>query len=129
MTTAGEPVIDFHCHILEHEVYGRSWMHNIASRYGADGRPQPGSRSDGLRRRMLDPATILADMDRYGIDASVLSLSTVISGAQWAEPAVDLEPYILELSNPHTGLGHVIFDRFNAPVSLTPPANAIETHG
>ena len=35
-------------------------------------------------------------------------------------------PYMLELSNPHTGLGHVMFDRFNAPVSLTPPANAID---
>ena len=35
-------------------------------------------------------------------------------------------PYMLELSNPHTGLGHVMFDHFNAPVSLTPPANPID---
>jgi hypothetical protein len=35
-------------------------------------------------------------------------------------------PYMLELSNPHTGLGHIMFDRFNAPVMLTPPADPID---
>jgi hypothetical protein len=34
-------------------------------------------------------------------------------------------PYMLELSNAQDGLGHVTFEHFDAPVSLTPPANTI----
>jgi len=89
---AGRPlVIDFHSHILDPEVYDRAWMHNVASGFGANGPPQPGSRADRLHQKMFDPAAALADMDSVGIDVSVISLSTVIAGGQWADPDSDLE--------------------------------------
>jgi len=84
-------VVDFHAHVLEREVLERSWMHNVASGFGTNGPAKPGSRQDGLQRKQLDPAAHLEDMDRYGIDVSVLSLSTVISGGQWADPETDLD--------------------------------------
>jgi aminocarboxymuconate-semialdehyde decarboxylase len=84
-------VVDFHVHVLEREVFERSWMHNVASCFGAKGPAQPGSRQDGLHRALLDPARLVEDMDRVGIDVSVLSLTTVVSGAQWAAPQTDLE--------------------------------------
>ncbi len=75
-------------------------MHNVASGFGANGPAKPGSRQDGLQRRQLDPAAHLEDMDRLGIDVSVLSLSTVISGGQWAESDTDLE--LNRRANDHT---------------------------
>jgi aminocarboxymuconate-semialdehyde decarboxylase len=84
-------VVDFHVHVLEQEVFERSWMHNVASGFGAKGPAQPGSRQDGLHRALLDPARLVEDMDRLGIDVSVLSLTTVVSGAQWADAQTDLE--------------------------------------
>jgi aminocarboxymuconate-semialdehyde decarboxylase len=84
-------VIDFHAHFLEREVYERAWMHNVASGFGADGPPAPGSRAERVHKTMFDPEGSLANMDRLGVDISVLSLSTVIAGGQWAEPDLDLE--------------------------------------
>jgi len=110
-------VVDFHAHVLEREGLDRSWMHNVASGFGANGPAKPGSRQEGLHRRLLDPAGHLDDMDRLGIDVSVLSLSTVISGGQWAEPDVDLElnrranDHIVELVRAHP-------DRFVGSFSL-----------
>lgn len=84
-------VVDFHAHVLEREVLERSWPHNVASGFGAAGPVRSGTRHDGLQRKLLDPAAHLEDMDRLGIDVSVLSLSTVMSGTQWADPGTDLQ--------------------------------------
>lgn len=84
-------VVDFHVHVLEPEVFERSWMHNAASGFGANGPAQPGSRQERLHQALLDPGRLVEDMDRLGIDVSVLSLPTVVSGAQWADPQTDLE--------------------------------------
>jgi aminocarboxymuconate-semialdehyde decarboxylase len=84
-------VIDFHAHVLERQVFERSWMHNVASGFGKNGPAKPGSRQDQLHHKLLDPTLHLEDMDRFGIDVSVLSHSTVIAGGQWAGPRTDLE--------------------------------------
>ena len=84
-------VVDFHAHVLERGVFERSWMHNVASGFGAHGPAKPGSRQDQLHRALLDPDRHLEDMDRLGIDVSVLSQSTVVSGGQWADANTDLE--------------------------------------
>jgi aminocarboxymuconate-semialdehyde decarboxylase len=84
-------VVDFHAHVLERQVFERSWMHNVASGFGASGPAKPGSRQDELHQALLDPVRHLADMDRLGIDVAVLSLSTIISGGQWADAGTDLE--------------------------------------
>lgn len=84
------PVIDFHAHVLDPAGLDRAWAHNVASGFGASERPEPGSRAARLHETMLDPALAIADLDRLGIDLSVISLSTVIAGGQWADPATDL---------------------------------------
>jgi aminocarboxymuconate-semialdehyde decarboxylase len=110
-------VVDFHTHLLEPEVLERGWMHNVASGFGAIESVRPGSRQEGLHRKLLDPAAHLEDMDRLGIDISVLSLSTVISGTQWADPQTDLalsrraNDHIAELVRAHP-------DRFVGSFSL-----------
>jgi aminocarboxymuconate-semialdehyde decarboxylase len=110
-------VVDFHGHVLEREVLERTWMHNVASGFGANGPARPGSRQDALHGRLLNPAGHILDMDRLGIDVSVLSLSTVISGGQWADPNTDLElnrrvnDHIAELVRAHP-------DRFVGSFSL-----------
>ncbi|MGB9113131.1 MAG: amidohydrolase family protein [Acidimicrobiales bacterium] len=110
-------VVDFHAHVSEHEVFERSWMHNVASGFGAKGPAKPGSRQDRLNHALLDPGLHLEDMDRFGIDVAVLSLSKVVSGGQWAEPNTDLElnrranDHIAELVRAHP-------DRFVGSFSL-----------
>lgn len=110
-------VVDFHAHVVEHDVLDRTWMHNVASGFGVNGPAPPGSRQHGLQRRLLDPAGHIEDMDRLGIDVSVLSLSTVISGGQWADPNTDLDlnrrvnDHIAELVRAHP-------DRFVGSCSL-----------
>ncbi len=84
------PVIDFHAHVLEPFGLSRGWPHNVASGFGAIAAPQAGGRADRAHRRMLDPDALVQDMDAAGIDVSVISLSTVIAGTQWADPATDL---------------------------------------
>lgn len=92
-------------------------MHNVASGFGAHGPAKPGSRQDQLHRALLDPDRHLEDMDRLGIDVSVLSQSTVVSGGQWADANTDLElnqranDHIAELVRAHP-------DRFVGSFSL-----------
>jgi aminocarboxymuconate-semialdehyde decarboxylase len=113
----GSPVVDFHAHVLERDVLERSFLHNVASGFGANGPPATGSRQERLHESLLDPVGHLADMDRLGIDVSVLSLSTVISGGQWADPPTDLE--LNQLANDHiAGLARAHPQRFVGSFSL-----------
>lgn len=95
--------------MLVPELLERGWMHNVASGFGAITSVEPESRQEGLHRKLLDPAAHIEDMDRLGIDVSVLSLSTVISGTQWADPETDLalcrraNDHIAELVRAHPG--------------------------
>jgi len=110
-------VVDFHAHVLEKQVFERSWMHNVGSGFGANGPAPPGSRQDRLHQELLDPARHLEDMDRLGIDVAVLSLSTIISGGQWADPKTDLE--LNERANDHiASLVGAYPDRFVGSFSL-----------
>ena len=89
--TTSPPVIDFHAHVLDRAGFDQAWMHNVASGFGASGPPAPGSRAEGLHRKMFSPDLVIEDLDRLEIDLSVISLSTVIAGGQWADPLTDLE--------------------------------------
>jgi aminocarboxymuconate-semialdehyde decarboxylase len=110
-------VVDFHAHVVEREVFERSWMHNVASSFGANGPAKPGSRQDQLHQKLLDPTVHLEDMDRLGVDVSVLSHSTIVAGGQWADANTDLElnqranDHIAELVRAHP-------DRFVGSFSL-----------
>lgn len=92
-------------------------MYNVASAFGANGPAKPGSRQDRLHHKLLDPSIHLEDMDRLGVDVSVLSHSTVVAGGQWADPKTDLElnqranNHIAELVRAHP-------DRFVGSFSL-----------
>jgi aminocarboxymuconate-semialdehyde decarboxylase len=85
--------IDFHAHILERDVLRRCGNNSVMHGFGA--RPVPPPDPDGpfagAFERMLDPDLQLADMDRRGIDMSVISTSTIIQNTGWAEPALQAE--------------------------------------
>ena len=61
-------------------------MHNVASGFGANGPAKPGSRQDELQpaRSSTRPSTSTT-WTASGSTSPVLSLSTVVSGAQWAD--------------------------------------------
>ena len=42
-------------------------------------------------RQVLDPTIQIEDMDRKGIDMSVISTSTVVQSTWWAEPSLAAE--------------------------------------
>ena len=83
-------VIDFHAHMLEPAVFKASTNKTVFTGFGATpaSAPRPGAQT--LMARMFDPAAIIADMDERGIDASVLTASTVLQGTSWAEADQDL---------------------------------------
>ena len=83
------PVIDFHAHMLEPEVFKASTNRTVFTGFGATpmGAPRPGAAN--LMARMFDPRAELDDMDARGIDMAVISASTVLQGTSWADPAED----------------------------------------
>ena len=83
-------VIDFHAHMLEREVFQASTNKTVFTGFGAApaSAPRPGAQT--LMARMFDPDAIITDMDARGIDASVLTASTVLQGTSWAEADQDL---------------------------------------
>ena len=89
-SAARTPVIDFHAHMLEPEVFKASTNRTVFTGFGATpaGAPRPGAQS--LMARMFDPLAEIADMDARGIDIAVVSASTVLQGTSWADPATDL---------------------------------------
>ncbi len=84
------PVIDFHAHMLEPEVFKASTNKTVFTGFGATpaSAPRPGAQS--LMARMFDPLAEIEDMDARGIDIAVVSASTVLQGTSWADPATDL---------------------------------------
>ena len=89
-TPHDDRVIDFHVHSLEREVFGASTNKTVFTGFGAHpvNEPRPGARA--LLERMFEPERIIEDMDARGIDASVVTASTVLQGTSWATPDHDL---------------------------------------
>lgn len=87
------PVIDFHAHVIEPEVFKQTISHSVITGFGARPMPfpEPGSPNWGRLGGMVDPEIQIRDMDRKGIDMSVISTPTVIQGTWWAEPPLAAE--------------------------------------
>ncbi len=87
------PVIDFHAHVIEPEVYKQAIDHSVATGFGARpmALPEKGSPMWNLFGGMIDPKIQIQDMDRKGIDIGVISTSTVVQSTWWAEPALAAE--------------------------------------
>ncbi len=87
------PIIDFHAHVIEPEVYKQAIGHSVATGFGARpmALPEKGSPMWNLFGGMLDPKIQIADMDQKGIDMSVISTSTVVQSTWWAEPLLAAE--------------------------------------
>jgi aminocarboxymuconate-semialdehyde decarboxylase len=83
-------VIDFHAHMLEPEVFKASTNKTVISGFGANPTTQPRPGTQDLMTRIMDPAAEVEDMDKRGIDMSVVSSSTVLQGTSWADPDTDL---------------------------------------
>jgi aminocarboxymuconate-semialdehyde decarboxylase len=84
-------VIDFHAHFLEQGVLEQAGPRSVASGFGTRPiEPPPGSRFADIHARMLDPDLQVEDLDRLGIDRSVVSASLVVAGTAWAEPPLAL---------------------------------------
>ena len=83
------PIIDFHVHFNDPEVYKRGGDHNVMSGFGSRQMPAP-QPSDGWRyqiqEKVRDPALQVADMDKFGIGMHVTSLIGVSCNTDWAEP-------------------------------------------
>ena len=88
---ASARTVDFHCHVLHEDIVDRVADHVVLTGFGSvPAAPRPvGSRRWNNFETMLKPQVHLADMDRRGVDMHVLSVSTVIQGTFWAEPAED----------------------------------------
>ena len=84
------PVIDFHSHMLEREVFDASTNRTVFTGFGATPAKAPRPGAQQLMERMFDPIAVLADMDERGIDMAVTTSSTVLQGTSWADPATDL---------------------------------------
>lgn len=84
-------VIDFHVHMLEHEVFEASTNRTVFTGFGATPAKAPRPGAQALMGKMFDPQAILQDMDARGIDRSVVSASTVLQGTSWADAATDLK--------------------------------------
>ncbi|HUB76708.1 MAG TPA: amidohydrolase family protein [Solirubrobacteraceae bacterium] len=79
--------IDFHAHFLDAGVLEEAGAHNVASGFGARPlAPPPGSRFAEIHEKMLDPDLHVADLDRLGIDRSVISATLVLTSTSFAQP-------------------------------------------
>ena len=83
------PIIDFHVHFNDPELYQRGSARNVMSGFGT--RPMPPSQpSDGWRyqiqEKVKSPELQIADMDKFGIGMHVVSLIAVSCNTDWAEP-------------------------------------------
>jgi aminocarboxymuconate-semialdehyde decarboxylase len=87
------PVIDFHAHVVEPEIYAKTVNHNVVSGFGARpmNLPEKGSSRWGVFSRMVEPAVQISDMDRNGVDINVISTSLVSQSTWWAEPRLAAE--------------------------------------
>jgi aminocarboxymuconate-semialdehyde decarboxylase len=87
---SGRQVIDFHAHIVCGEVLGRCQGRNVLAGW-KQGPFIPPAGAAALVPKLTNPDEALADMDRLGIDISVISTSTVMQNTAWAEPAEQAE--------------------------------------
>ncbi|HEY4375334.1 MAG TPA: amidohydrolase family protein [Burkholderiales bacterium] len=85
------PVIDFHAHMLEREVFAASTNKTVFTGFGATPAKAPRPGAAALMERLFDPLAELADMDARGIDMAVITSSTVLQGTSWADAATDLK--------------------------------------
>jgi aminocarboxymuconate-semialdehyde decarboxylase len=93
MRSTKPPVIDFHAHVIEPEVFKQCIDHSVATGFGARPMPLPQKDSPGwqLFGGMLDPAIQIRDLDRKGIDINVIATSTVVQSSWWAEQKLAAE--------------------------------------
>ncbi|HEV2202180.1 MAG TPA: amidohydrolase family protein [Bryobacteraceae bacterium] len=87
------PVIDFHAHVLDPDVFRRTIQYSVATGFGARPMPLPDKNSPAWKMfgGMLDAGVQLRDMDSKGIDIGVLSTATVVQSTWWAPPALAAE--------------------------------------
>jgi aminocarboxymuconate-semialdehyde decarboxylase len=80
-------IVDVHVHIVDPALVRRAAGRTVMGGWGR--RPpepmDPASPRARLLAPMSDPALMLADMDRIGIDVSVLSSSMVAQNSDWAD--------------------------------------------
>src|SRR5258708_36464285 len=83
------PVIDFHAHVLQPDVFRQTIRHSVATGFGAHPMPLPDKNSPAwkLFGGMLDADVQLRDMDAKGIDIGLLSTATVVQSTWRAAPA------------------------------------------
>jgi len=87
------PVIDFHAHVLDPDVFRQTVQYSVATGFGAHPMPLPDKTSPAWKMfgGMLDADVQLRDMDAKGIDIGVLSTATVVQSSWWAPPALAAE--------------------------------------
>jgi len=85
------PVIDFHAHALDPEVYAQCVNHNVITGFGLNPegpRPEAGTQRETYYQRYTDPAMHVKEIDALGVDVHVISGGGANSSTFWAEPAL-----------------------------------------
>ena len=72
------PVIDFHTHMCDRQLLQQK------------GGP-PGPAKPDVAARLFDPAAQISDMDRYGVDINVITMSNALQGISWGNAQQDLQ--------------------------------------
>ena len=67
------PVIDFHVHMLEEEVFKASSNKTVTTGFGTSDGSMRRRGGENLMGKMFSPEAQLADMDARGIDISVIT--------------------------------------------------------
>lgn len=93
MTGDKTRVIDFHSHVVNTDLLDICGAHSVQTGFGLRPFPRRGDKSGKgeIYWRMADPAAHLEFMDKAGIDAAVISVSTVLQNTWWADPNADLQ--------------------------------------
>ena len=92
MTAVGKSkVIDFHSHVVDPNLLEVCGAHSVQTGFGLRPFPKRGDTSGKgeIYWRMADPVAHLEYMDRAGVDAAVISCSTVLQNTWWADPQTD----------------------------------------
>lgn len=86
-------VIDFHSHVVDLRLLDTCGAHSVQTGFGQRPFPRPGdgSAKGEVYTKMADPLVHIAHMDATGVDAAVLSVSSVLQNTWWADPATDLQ--------------------------------------
>ena len=86
-------VIDFHSHVVDLRLLDACGAHSVQTGFGQRPFPRPGDGSGKgeVYARMADPLVHIDHMDAVGVDASVISVSSVLQNTWWADPKSDLQ--------------------------------------